>query len=147
MGLFDRIAATTTSASSLSPAEAVAGIMVVAISSDGYLSDEEIATLGSTLSRMQLFRSYSDDVMRKLFDKLFGVQKRQGTDALLQLAKASIPYELGATVFAICTDLIMADGTIEPKEEAFLERLYALLEVPQETALQIIQVMLIKNKG
>lgn len=147
MGLFDKIAATSTSASSLSPAEAVAGILIVAVSSDGYLSDEETSTLASTLSRMQLFKSYSSDVIRRLFDKLFGIQKRQGADGLLQLAKASLPYELGATVFAICTDLVMADGTVEPSEEAFLERLYTLLEIPQETALQIIQVMIIKNKG
>lgn len=146
MGLFDKIA-TSTGASTLSPAEAVAAVMIVAISSDGYLSDEETSGLWDILSRMQLFKSYSSDVVERMFDKLLGIQKRQGGESLLQLAKASLPYEFTPTAFAVCTDLIMADGTVEPQEEAFLEHLYQLLEVPQETALQIIQVMMIKNKG
>jgi tellurite resistance protein len=146
MGLFDRIS-TATGGGMLNPAEAVAAITLLSVASDGYLSDDEIQTLWATLSRMQLFKSYSGDVVRRMFDKLAGILKRQGRDSLLQLAKSSLPYEMGATVFAICTDLIMSDGTVEPEEEAFLERLHQLLEVPQETALQIIQVMIIKNKG
>jgi tellurite resistance protein len=146
MGLFDRISVAT-GGGMLNPAEAVAAVNLLAVASDGYLSDEESQALWFSLSRMQLFKSYSDDVVRRMFDKLGGILRRQGSDSLLQLAKMSIPYELGATVFAMATDLIMADGTVEPEEEAFLERLYQLLEVPQETALQIIQVMIIKNKG
>ncbi|PSB15973.1 Tellurite resistance protein TerB [filamentous cyanobacterium CCP1] len=147
MGLFDSAFATTTGSANLSPAEAVAAITLVIVASDGHLSTEEVNSVWPILSRMQLFRSYSSDVVVRMFNKLAGILSRQGIDAMLQLAKASLPFELGPTVFAIAADLALADGTVTSEEEAVLERLYQILEVPHETAIQIIQVMAIKNKG
>ena len=147
MGLFDSVLATSTSAATLNPAEAVAAIALVTVASDGPLSSEEVESLWATLSRMQLFRSYSSDVVVRMFNKLSGILNRQGIDTLLQLAKAGMPYEMGPTVFAIAADLALADGTVAPEEEALLEHLYQLLEVPAEVATQIIQVMMIKNRG
>lgn len=147
MGLFDSVFATTTGSATLNPAEAVAAITLVTVASDGHLSTEEINSVWTILSRMQMFRSYSTDVMGRMFNKLAGILNRQGIDVLLQLAKASLPYELGPTVFAIAADLALADGTVTSEEEELLEKLYQLLEVPHETAVQIIQVMAIKNKG
>ena len=147
MGLFDSVLATSTSAATLNPAEAVAAIALVTVASDGHLSSEEVESLWATLSRMQLFRSYSSDVVVRMFNKLSGILNRQGIDTLLQLAKAGMPYEMGPTVFAIAADLALADGTVAPEEEALLEHLYQLLEVPAEVATQFIQVMMIKNRG
>lgn len=61
----------------MSPAEALAGISLISITIDGYCSDEEVLGLIASLNRMKLFRSYSNDVMRKLFDRLlFLIKKR-----------------------------------------------------------------------
>lgn len=147
MGLFDTIFATNTDSVDLTPAEAVAAITLVAVAFDGHVSTEEINSVWSTLSRMQLFRSYSSDVVARMFNKLSGLLKRVGAEAILQLAKESLPYELRPTVFAIATDLVLADGSIVSEEEQLLEHLYMLLEIPHNTAIQIIQVMMIKNKG
>jgi tellurite resistance protein len=147
MGLFDTVFATNTGSVDLTPAEAVGAVALVAVAYDGHISSEEINTVWATLSRMQLFRNYSDDVVGRMFNKLSGLLKRLGVETLLQLAKESLPYELGPTVFAIATDLVFADGSVTSDEEQLLEYLYSLLGVPQNVAVQIIQVMAIKNKG
>jgi uncharacterized tellurite resistance protein B-like protein len=147
MGLFDKVFGTQTrSQELLSPAEAYAAITLVAIASDGYLSDEEVEGFITNLNRMQLFKSYSGDVMRRMIDKLFGVLKREGADALFNAAKSSLPYEMAASAFAVATDLIMADGTVSEAEQNFLNLLYEALEISDDIAVKIVEVMMIKNQ-
>lgn len=148
MGLFDKVFNTQTSRQEmLSPAEAFAAITLAAIASDGYLSDEEARSISSSLDRMKLFRSYSDDVMRKMFDKLLGILRRDGFAELFNSAKESLPHELRETAFTIATDLVLADGIVTEEEQDFLNQLHQALDISGDTALQIVEVMLIKNRG
>lgn len=148
MGLFDKVFGTQSkSQDMLSAAEAFAAITLAAIASDGYLSDEESHGISFTLSRMKLFRSYSDDVMRRMFDKLLSILKRQGAGALFDAALESLPHEMRPTAFAVATDLILADGVVTQEEQNFLNQLHQALDIPGDTALQIVEVMMIKNKG
>lgn len=148
MGLFDKVFGTQSkSQDMLSAAEAFAAITLAAIASDGYLSEEESHGISFTLSRMKLFRSYSDDVMRRMFDKLLSILKRQGASALFNAALESLPHEMRPTAFAVATDLILADGVVTQEEQDFLNRLHQALDIPGDTALQIVEVMMIKNKG
>lgn len=149
MGLFDSVFETETKQVivSLSPAEAFACVALVAIAADGYLSEQEGQDMTIALSRMQLFRSYSSDVMHRMFDKLLASLKQYGPSELIALAKTSLPQDLRETAFAVATDLVLSDGTVAPQEQAFLDDLYRILEIPGDTALQIVQVMNIKNRG
>jgi hypothetical protein len=54
---------------------------------------------------------------------------------------------LRETAFAVVTDIVLADGEVTDEEEQLLNRLDEDLEIDRNTALTIIQVMLIKNKG
>lgn len=149
MGLFDGVfsAETGITETMLSPEEAFAAVALVAIAADGYLSEQEGQEMMMVLSRMQLFRSYASDVMHRMLDKLLSILKQVGPGDLITLAKASLPEDLRATAFAIATDLVLADGTVTNQEQAFLDDLYRILEIPGDTALQIVQVMTIKNRG
>ena len=119
MGLFDQVLGNRQSTSlSLSPAEAFAAITMIAIASDGYLAEEEADLLNTSLMRMQLFKSYPGDVRRRMYDKLFGILRRDGAGVLLETAKSSLPFELRETVFAIATDLILSDGTVLKKKRS-----------------------------
>jgi hypothetical protein len=66
---------------------------------------------------------------------------------LLAAAIASLPHELQETVFAVTADIVLSDGEVTEEEEEFLNLLYRALEIPEETALKIIEVMLMKNRG
>lgn len=148
MGLFDNLFETqTTSDTHLNPAEAFAAITLVAIASDGFLSEQEGQSMSFMLSRMKLFRSYSDDVMSRMLDNLLGLMRRDGPAVLMKHAKASLPHNLRPTVFAIATDLVLTDGTVTDAEQAFLQELYQILDISDEMALSIVEVMKIKNQG
>lgn len=149
MGLFDSVFETDTQQSelTLSPAEAFASIALIAIAADGYLSEQEGQDMTIMLARMNLFRSYSADVMHRMFDKLLALLKQQGPGDLIALAKRSLPQDLRETAFAVATDLVLSDGSVAPQEQSFLDDLYRILEIPGDTALQIVQVMNIKNRG
>ncbi|MGD1909199.1 MAG: tellurite resistance TerB family protein [Leptolyngbyaceae cyanobacterium] len=149
MGLFDGVFndGKDTAEAQLTPAEAFASIALVAIAADGYLSEQEGRDMTNMLSRMQLFRSFSGDVTHRMFDKLLGMLKQQGPGKLINLAKSCLPSDLRETAFAIATDLVLSDGTVTSQEQAFLDDLYRILEIPGDTALQIVQVITIKNRG
>lgn len=149
MGLFDKVFGVQQNKAQdvLSPAEAFAAITLAAIASDGYLSEQELDGLIVNLNRMRLYRSYPGDVMRRMFDKLFGILKRDGVGALFNAAKDSLPAELQESAFAVAVDLMMADGEVSREEQAFLEQLYGALQISETMATKIIEVMMIKNRG
>ena len=149
MGLFSKFGKATQSEQqiTLGPAEAFAAIVLLVVAADGYLAQEEVSLLNTVFGRMRLFRSYSRDVVQRMLDKLCGTLQRQGGRAVFDAALASLPHDLYDTTFAIATDLALADGEVSKEEEALLEDLAKALEIPEATIGQIINVMLIKNKG
>lgn len=149
MGLFDsfRQSGKVEQQVTLGPAEAFAGIMLIVVAADGYLADDEIILLNTVLSRMRMYRGYSTDVMRRMFDNLCGILRRQGSSALMEAALATLPHDLYETTFAVATDLVLADGTVAPEEEELLGSLCRALQLPPNQVNKIIEVMLIKNRG
>lgn len=133
--------------SSMGTAEALASIALVAIAADGYLADQEGQDMTMMLSRMALFSSYSKDAIHHLFDMLLSRLKTEGPGVMVDQAKAVLPQDLRETAFAIATDLVLSDRTVTPQEQAFLEDLYRILEIPSPLAQQVVQVMTIKNRG
>ena len=148
MSLFDKLSsARQQSQTILGPAEAFAAIALIAVTADGYAADTEEQVLMTSLSRMQLFRSYPADVIEKMIDRLLSILQRQGIETLFNAALAALPHELQETVFAVTTDIVLADGEVTEEEEELLHQLYRALEISEETAEKIIDVMLIKNRG
>jgi tellurite resistance protein len=131
----------------LSPAEAFAAITLATTAVDGYLSEEEELCISSVLSRMKLFRSFSHDVMHRLFERILEILRQDGFNSLFNAARESLSPDLREAAFALATDLLLADGTGNDEEKVFLTDLYQALGVSRETALQIVQVMSIKNRG
>ena len=132
---------------SLSPAEAFAAIALVAVATDGYVSNEETVTVRATLEKMHLFRSYPSEVVIRMFNRLGLLLQRMGINGFLGMALEYLPHDLYETVFAVVTDIVLADGEVTQEEEKLLNSLYRALSIPESTAIKIIDVMIIKNKG
>jgi uncharacterized membrane protein YebE (DUF533 family) len=152
MGLFDK--AVTNAESQAAPAlptkaeaEAFAGVALAAVASDGFLSEEEAQIIPFTLTRMKLFQNYSDNDMRRLFDKLLAQLQRDGVEALFASARSNLSPQLRETAFAIAADLVLVDGIVTDEERSFLDELYRILEISEAVATQVIDVMAIKNRG
>ncbi|MBW4636164.1 MAG: tellurite resistance TerB family protein [Iphinoe sp. HA4291-MV1] len=147
MGLFDKtFGAQSQIQEVLSQAEAFAAIALATTASDGNLSDEQARGILSVLSRIKLFRCYSNDEMNRMFDKLLNILRWQGINALFNSAKESLSYDLREAAFVVATDLVLTDGVSPQEEEDFLNDLYQALGISGDIATQIVQVMLIKNR-
>lgn len=147
MSLLNKILQTPSPAEdSMNAAEAFAAIALIAVTSDGDLADEELHTLINTLTRMQLFRGDRDRVT-PLIQCLLNLLKREGVGAVFNTARASLPYDLRESVFAVATDLVLADGKVTEREQVLLDQLYRTLDIHHQTAAKIVEVMTIKNRG
>ncbi|MEH2424225.1 MAG: tellurite resistance TerB family protein [Nostoc sp.] len=148
MGLFDAVLGTESQIqTALNPEEAFAVIILMATASDGYLSVEQANSITSVLSRMKLFKTYPQEMMNRLFNKILGILQGDGFNSLFNAAKHSLSQDLREAAFAVATDLVLAEGIIAEEEKNFLNDLYQALGVSNEIAIQIVQVILIKNRG
>ena len=145
MGLFDKVIGSSTD--KLNEAEGVAGIALCAVAADGVITEEEAAGLGTSLSRMNLFSKMSNRDVNKIFEKLIKVVRSQGVEQLMTLSAEAVTKELRPTAFAIATDLLMADGNVAPEEKRFLEKIQKSLDVNDDLAVKIVEVIAIKNRG
>jgi hypothetical protein len=130
----------------LTSAEAFAAIALVAITPDALLSKQQTCNISSVLSRIKLFGSYSEDGMNKLLEKILDILRRDGFNALFNAAKESLSSELREGAFAVAADLVLAEAIVTEEEKNFLYDLSHALNIPHDTAIKILQVLMIKNQ-
>ncbi|MBN3949169.1 MAG: tellurite resistance TerB family protein [Nostoc sp.] len=148
MGLFDAVLGSESQTqTALNPEEAFAVIILMATASDGYLSVEQANSIISVLSRLELFKSYTHEMMNRLFEKILGILQGEGFNALFNAAKDSLSQDLREAAFAVATDLVLAEGIVDQEDKNFLNDLCQALGVSREIAIQIVEVILIKNRG
>ncbi len=82
-----------------------------------------------------------------MFDKLFRILKSQGASALVASSIDGLPDDLKLTAFACAVDIALADGVVEDDEKDIINQLAESLQIPEETAISIIEVLIIKNKA
>lgn len=145
MGLFDKVLGGGND--KLNEAEGFAGIALCAVAADGVITEEEAAGLGTSLSRMNLYSGMSNRDVNKIFEKLLKVLRAQGAENLMSLSAAAVTKDLRPTAFAVATDLLMADGTVDAKEKRYLEQIQKSLDVSDDLAVKIVEVIGIKNRG
>jgi tellurite resistance protein len=146
MGLFDKFSSKDEKVK-LSKEEAFAAVSLVAIAADGVITEEEARGMFVQFYRMRTFAGFNDNQMSSMLNKLVNIIKKQGLDALVGLAKESLPENMRATAFAVATDLALADGDIAEEEKKLLTKIQQSLGLPEDEAVKIIEVMMIKNKG
>jgi len=146
MGLFDKFSSKDEKVM-LSKDEAFAAVSLASIAADGVITEEEARGFYIGLSRTKMFSNYNDKQMSSLLNKLVNIIKKQGVEALVMMSKESLPADLKATAFAVATDLALADGEIGDEEKSLLTKIQQTLGVPEDEAVKIIEVMMIKNRG
>lgn len=147
MGLFDSLFGGMEASSKLTPQEAFAGILLGASACDGHIADDEVQGLVTALVRMKLYQRYDGRQFNQALNKLLGVLKKHGVDALIDACVQTLPAQLNKAAFANACDIVLADGVVEPDEKQFIDTLQSKLQIDPNTAKTIAQVMVIKNKG
>ncbi len=148
MGMFDKILGGRSSEdAAYSKQEAFAAIMLATVAADGNISDEEVDGFNAVINRMKLFQAQTAAEHKAMIDRLFGSLNRNGATSLLEKGAGFLPAELRETAFAVAGDFVFADGSVEAEEMAVIEKLQAALQVPEQQALKILEVLEIKNRG
>jgi tellurite resistance protein len=148
MGLFDNLfGGSSSSSKALSKQESFAGILLGASACDGHIADEEVQSLFTITERMKLFEGTTANKWNSMMDTLVKIMKREGVTKMVEKCAKSLPEELRDCAFANSCDIVLADGVVEDEEKEFLDNLIKILEIDGDTALTIVEVMIIKNKG
>lgn len=148
MGLFDKVRGVKDAEpAKLTKEESFASIALAAVAADGMITNEEVQGLVTSLVRMKTYAGYNGNQMGAMLNKIAGIMQKQGLDALLTMSKETLPQDMRETAFAVATDLALADGEIADREKDILTRIQQGLGIPEDKAVNIIEVMLIKNKG
>lgn len=146
MGFLDSIFGSSESGA-LTAQEAFAGILMGASGCDGHIADAEVGSLVTTLTRMKLFDRFTDKQYNQMLNKLHATLKKKGVDVLIDACAPAVPEQLRETAFANACDIVLADGVVEPDEKAFIEKLQNKLGIEKATAVEIAQIMVLKNRG
>ena len=147
MSLFDRVSGYQSNVqNALSTAEAFTGIVLIAVASDGNLSQQQARDIYKALSHLKLFSNHTEDDMRSMLEILSGIIRHEGLNNLFDAAKDSLTDDLKEAAFAVATDLVLADSILA-EEQDFLRELYQALRIRGDIGQKIIEVMFIKNRG
>lgn len=147
MGLFDKIFKQVPEEDKLSKQEAFAGVALAMAGADGSISQSEWDGIVNYIRRLRLYDNFSGPAFDKMFDKLFRILKNQGASALVSASIGGLPEDLKLTAFACAVDIALADGILEEEEKDIINQLAESLEIPEQTAISIIEVLIIKNKA
>lgn len=147
MGLFDKIFKAVPEEDKLSKQEAFAGIAVAMAGADGSIAESEWAGICNYLRRLRLYDNFAGAAFDKMFDKLFRILKTKGASALVASSIDGLPEDLKLTAFACAVDIALADGVLEEEEKKIINQLADSLQIPEQIAISIIEVMIIKNKA
>lgn len=148
MGLFDRLFNSNTYAKNgytpKSEHEAWVAILYACIAVDGDTSDAE----NDTLVRLVMFKERFDDVdIVALYKIAMEVKRQTGAQYIIDQSAPLIKTDDRPTLFAMATELVLADGIIADDEKELLEYVAVKLNLDIKVATNIIDVILIKNKG
>jgi hypothetical protein len=127
--------------------EAIASLLVAAVTVDGSVNLEEAARIGGMLGTSHVLRQAGNGSTEVLANRAIALLSDHGLPAILTGCAKVIPSDLRATTFALAADLALADGRIGDREKMFIDELQTVLQVDEATAVKIIEVLLIKNRG
>jgi len=144
MGIFDKI---FSGEEKLDTKEAFAAVLVAGIAADGYISEEEAQETIGRLLRTKLYEGCTGQELNVVINKLMTILKSGGPNALIGAAKEVLPFELRETAFTNSVDLVLEDGIVTESEKQILEQIQKSLDIPDDTALKIVDIIMIKNRG
>lgn len=137
MSLFDKFKNIT----EFSEREAYLGMVYGVIASDGEIEDEEVDSLLTAAGRTRLFAGCTEDQFVKLINNVNLANEKNGLEWLFQEANRVLNPDLKKAAFTTAVDLAFADGSVGEAEEAFLEAIYKVLEIPEDFVAKALEVM------
>jgi tellurite resistance protein len=127
--------------------QAFIALFISAMEANRHVSREEAARAHHIIWSMKRFRRKSGESVDRVIDAMRTLIEQQGAAAVMTEAARTVPARLRPAAFALSTDLVLADGTIERTERQFLNRLAGLLGLDRMTRDVILDAIVIKNSA
>jgi len=124
---------------------ALLALLIGAMNANDHVSPEEGARAHHIIWSMRRFRRKSGETVDRAVDRMRQLVERHGASPVITAAAKAIPARLRQSVYAVATDLVLADGKMEPAERRFPDDLGTKLGLDRNTSRNIADVMLIKN--
>ncbi|MBM3934470.1 MAG: Tellurite resistance protein TerB [SAR202 cluster bacterium] len=148
MGLFDKAFGKKEEGPiNFSQQEAFSAVCLLAVSADGVVESDEVHRIITNLVEKRLFRGYNMDSLASILNNSAKLIQRRGAAPVMEAARKALSQDLRETAFVLATDLVLADGYVDPKEKAFLEEFHKSLGISDELAVKIAEVIVIKNRS
>ncbi|SFC63298.1 tellurite resistance TerB family protein [Tropicimonas isoalkanivorans] len=124
----------------LSPQDVLAALMIATSVSDENIRTSELVTIERIVNHLPVFADYDPvhipDVAKLVFDMF---EDEDGIDALMGLARDTLPQQLHETAYALCCDVAAADGRLSDAELRLLEEIRHELNISRLHAAAIEQ--------
>ncbi len=125
-------------------AEAYMCLLLEAIFADDKVDPNEKQYLHALVKRAKTFAGLSDHELSRL--NMTVMERRGQRPDCVAEACAALPVSMHKTIFAHALDIALSDGELHPKERDYLDELMTKMDLSQDTARNIMQVILDKNK-
>jgi uncharacterized tellurite resistance protein B-like protein len=126
----------------LSPEEAVAAIVMVAVYANGQPSEEENEEAINIINTQDIFDSYSVDEFQQMINKITKLLNQEGIGVLFRTAVESISDDLGEIAFQAVAEMVLVDQKIDEDEKSFLSQLAEALDISEEVAQDMIDELI-----
>lgn len=119
----------------VSPQTALIYLMVTTSAADADMTDRELMTMGDIVRMLPVFRGFDMDMLATTAEECAPLlDKEDGLDEVLDIVSDSLPRRLHETAYAICCDIVAADGNADQEELRILELIRHRLDVDRLAA-------------
>jgi tellurite resistance protein len=120
-------------------------LFIGAMDANGQVAPGELARAHHLIWSTRRFRRKSGETVGRLVDRMKQLLEEQDPASVMDVAAKAIPARLRPSAFAVVADLLLADGRIDAQERRFLQRLAVNFHINPSVAVDVIEVMLVKN--
>lgn len=129
------------SGGALEPHEATIALLLLAMSSDGSVQQQEGKKLYQILARVPFLPHLSDQQFEKLRKKIRLHKAEHDRQWLLAEAARCLPAHARPASYALVLEMVMADGVLHRDEQNFLQDLQRALGLPGSVQRKIYQAV------
>ena len=132
--------------------EAVYAILKISVMINGHEDDRERALLESLIKGSKTLRGSKDgaqSAIQSIEQRLAGADSTETLNQLAKDACASLEHiglEICKSIFTQSVDIMLADGSLHPKEKALIQILAEQMKIPEDFVRMVLSVMASKNQ-
>lgn len=146
MSFFGKLFGEGQEITSLNQQESFVGVLYAIIAADGTITNEEAQDFMTMVSRAKIMSTINGNQWRDIMNKISKLMKKGGAEAVVNLAVQNIPNDMKAGVFCYACELVFADGYADVDEQKILDIIKTELNIDDDLAYKVAEVVTIKNK-